>query len=679
MESSIGAFNGIAIGQNAMQYANVNFNNTAIGQQAMGDIRQYFIFSGSIASASFGGTVATGLSASFLFTGTRDDLRQVMMQQSIPFYSVSASFANWSPAPTFNIIRQDITGSTIQLAAGTTIPNGASATLTITPFNATSTITNYALSNNNTAIGPNAMFYFPGGQIGPEADPNIGYTIGQYNNVNLPGTGDGGNTAIGPNALQGIPGVSLGGSTPLRFRTGSAGQYNTAVGPNALKWIYKGSNNIAIGSQAMLGDEINPILAGENTAIGSLALSAIRVGAQNSIIGYKSSTALRTGSLNTNIGSQAAAALTIGFNNTFVGYQAGGTMASGSFNTSLGYQSLYNIGAGSFLNTAIGYQAGIFSSGSAQNNVYIGSGAGPSVATTENSKLYIASGSGNPLIGGNFAAKTVTISGSLLMSGSIIPNVDASSTSSFTLGSLTAAWKKLYVGTGSIEFVDNGVEVATISVQPDGAIKVPSLYTDGTFTVNTFITQSTITIISQSALTGSTIFGSSSLDTHQFTGSLFVSGNFYLLDIPASYTDKVIMYDDTTGRFYYTGSSAFKGDIGPTGPTGSSAYQTWIAQGNIGSESDFLLSLQGVQGLTGPIGPAGPDGPQGDPGQGFVTGYGGFDNTVLGSTQVQGTFYVSDVLTANNGVTGSLYGTSSWAKQALTSSYFDGVINGGTF
>ena len=45
-------------------------------------------------------------------------------------------------------------------------------------------------------------------------------------------------------------------------------------------------------------------------------------------------------------------------------------------------------------------------------------------------------------------------SGSILVSGSIIPNVDGSATSSFDLGSPTAAWKDIYVSNGTINFLD---------------------------------------------------------------------------------------------------------------------------------------------------------------------------------------------------------------------------------
>jgi len=46
-------------------------------------------------------------------------------------------------------------------------------------------------------------------------------------------------------------------------------------------------------------------------------------------------------------------------------------------------------------------------------------------------------------------------SGSILVSGSIIPNTDGvSQTSSFSLGSPTAAWKDIYVSNGTINFLD---------------------------------------------------------------------------------------------------------------------------------------------------------------------------------------------------------------------------------
>ena len=50
----------------------------------------------------------------------------------------------------------------------------------------------------------------------------------------------------------------------------------------------------------------------------------------------------------------------------------------------------------------------------------------------------------------------VSLSGSILISGSIIPNVGALDdfTSSFNLGSPTAAWGEIYVATSSLNFVE---------------------------------------------------------------------------------------------------------------------------------------------------------------------------------------------------------------------------------
>jgi len=59
--------------------------------------------------------------------------------------------------------------------------------------------------------------------------------------------------------------------------------------------------------------------------------------------------------------------------------------------------------------------------------------------------------------------QNIILSGSILISGSIIPNVDGSATSSFDLGSPTAAWKDIYVSNGTINFLDStGAVVQTM-------------------------------------------------------------------------------------------------------------------------------------------------------------------------------------------------------------------------
>jgi hypothetical protein len=68
-------------------------------------------------------------------------------------------------------------------------------------------------------------------------------------------------------------------------------------------------------------------------------------------------------------------------------------------------------------NIAFGQNAGCLFSGSSSNNIAIGFAAGPSTLTEESDKLYIATSflvPATPLIKGDFAAKTVNISGSLI-------------------------------------------------------------------------------------------------------------------------------------------------------------------------------------------------------------------------------------------------------------------------
>ena len=71
-------------------------------------------------------------------------------------------------------------------------------------------------------------------------------------------------------------------------------------------------------------------------------------------------------------------------------------------------------------------------------------------------KLTVGALSASAGITGSLLADNIIVSGSILVSGSIVPNVPVgSSTSSFNLGSPTAAWKDIYVSNGTINFLDN--------------------------------------------------------------------------------------------------------------------------------------------------------------------------------------------------------------------------------
>lgn len=74
----------------------------------------------------------------------------------------------------------------------------------------------------------------------------------------------------------------------------------------------------------------------------------------------------------------------------------------------------------------------------------------------------------------------LNVTGSIGVSGSIIPALGSSSTSSFSLGSSTAAWKDVWVSQGTIHFLDGaGISQGTLSttangIQSDGDIYVNS-------------------------------------------------------------------------------------------------------------------------------------------------------------------------------------------------------------
>jgi hypothetical protein len=96
-----------------------------------------------------------------------------------------------------------------------------------------------------------------------------------------------------------------------------------------------------------------------------------------------------------------------------------------------------------------------------------------SYATQALSASYAPSTSPFPHVG------DAEFSGSVFVSGSIIPNVDGmSSTSSFSLGSPTAAWKDIYVSDGTINFVDGAGNVqGTLGAGSNGTVITGSFTT----------------------------------------------------------------------------------------------------------------------------------------------------------------------------------------------------------
>ena len=110
------------------------------------------------------------------------------------------------------------------------------------------------------------------------------------------------------------------------------------------------------------------------------------------------------------------------------------------------------------------------------------------------------------------------------------------------------------------------------------------------------------------------------------------------------------------------GQTGATGPAGPSGATGKSAYEIWLANGNTGTESDFLNSLVGPAGATGATGATGPTGAPGicvystasptlafgDSGSFWDTTIQGQDGLISRSINTAYPIYLSDADTANN-------------------------------
>lgn len=128
-----------------------------------------------------------------------------------------------------------------------------------------------------------------------------------------------------------------------------------------------------------------------------------------------------------------------------------------------------------------------------------------------------------------------------------------------------------------------------------------------------------------------------------------------------------------TGPAGPTGSQGIQGIPGETGPAGidgddgangASAYQIWLAQGNTGTELDYLASIKGETGQTGPQGEQGIQGVQGLDG-------------ATGPRGLQGTPGI-DGATGPKGDQGDIGATGPQGLQGLTGPKGDAGIDGAT-
>jgi hypothetical protein len=197
--------------------------------------------------------------------------------------------------------------------------------------NALTNVNPAASGINNTALGFNALRDDTSGQynVAVGSFALASNTTGDFNMaVGTEALRDNNasfNLAIGFRvAFQNTTGKHLTGIGAAAMRNNTTGEFNTAIGADALRNNTTSSDNVAVGDSALTNyNGLNLGIDGFNTAVGSIALSALTDGFQNTAVGRRALEFLTSGSNNVGVGWRSGDNLTTGNDNTFVGFQAG--------------------------------------------------------------------------------------------------------------------------------------------------------------------------------------------------------------------------------------------------------------------------------------------------------------------------------------------------------------------
>jgi hypothetical protein len=210
--------------------------------------------------------------------------------------------------------------------------------------------------------------------------------------------------------------------------------------------------------------------------------------------------------------------------------------------------------------------------------------------------------------------------------------------SSGSSGSSGTSGDSLFADSGSFWSTTNNVEIT-------GSVRIKGVLTADEYNV---------TLVSSSVLysSGSTKFGDTSDDTHQFTGSVFVSGSINIVSGSLSINGVSFsaMTSGTSGSNGTNGSSGTSGSNGTNGSSGSNG--TDGSSGTSGSNgtngSSGTSGSNGTNGSSGTSGSNGTDGTSGSNGTNGSSGSSGSDGT-NGSSGSNG----SSGTSGSNGTNGS--------------------------
>ena len=224
------------------------------------------------------------------------------------------------------------------------------------------------------------------------------------------------------------------------------------------------------------------------------------------------------GTQNVIVGEDAGSALTTGDKNVAMGVEALKTATGDSQNVAIGYRALKTLNTTNARNVAVGTQAGDgLTTGTA--NVLLGHSTDTS-ANDGTNQIAIGSdviGLGdNQTVIGNSSQTHVVFGGDALISGS------AASTGSF--GKLLGDGSSLTGISATADVVDDttpqlggNLDLNSNNITGTGNIDIL-----GTITAQNFIVSSSVTNIEYQSISGSTIFGDTEDDTHEFVGHVMM-------------------------------------------------------------------------------------------------------------------------------------------------------------
>jgi hypothetical protein len=288
----------------------------------------------------------------------------------------SGTLTNCTGLPNSGLVNSSIT------IGGTSISLGGSSSAITNDITIHGLTVGYGGSNSfSTVLG------YQAGLSASQSLLAVGYQAGYSNTSGADNTAIGSfqtlysnttgssNVAVGRQALQ--ANTTASSNTAVGYQAGYTNATNTALTAIGYKALYNSAadSNTAIGYQAGVG-----VTSGTQNFFGGVnAGQYVTTGSNNVAIGNQAiGASTSTGSYNTAVGFNALYANTTASNNTAVGYQAGYSNTTASYNTAVGYQAGYSLTT-SGANTLLGVQAGYYTTGI--NNTFVGFNAGSFVTT----------------------------------------------------------------------------------------------------------------------------------------------------------------------------------------------------------------------------------------------------------------------------------------------------------